>query len=227
MQVTPVAERIVLAMSGGSGAVYGVRLLERLLAAGREVHLLISGAAEQVLRDELDLVIEQFDEHAFLNEVRDVLNGYGFRPQDQALSGSLVYHRIDDWSAGVASGSYRTAGMAICPCSMSTAAAIAHGLATNLIHRAADVHLKERRTLVLVPRETPLSAVQLENLCRCARAGAVVLPAAPGWYHRPRTLADLVDFIVARVLDHLGVPHTLVRRWGEPDGNTNLRDHLP
>ncbi len=209
-------KRIVLAMSGGSGAVYGIRLLERLLAADREVHLLISSAAEQVLRDELDLVVDQFEEHAFLNEVRDVLDGYGFRPQDATLAGKLIYHRIDDWSAGIASGSYRTAGMAICPCSMSTVAAIAHGLATNLIHRAADVHLKERRTLVLVPRETPLSAIQLENLHRCARAGAVVLPASPGWYHRPRTLADLVDFIVGRVLDHLGVQNALVSRWGEP-----------
>lgn len=207
--------RVVIAMSGGSGAIYGVRLLERTLAAGLEVHTCISRAAEQVLRDELDIDVDEFDEHAFLNEIRDVLAGYGFRPQDDSLSGRLVHHDINDWNAGIASGSFPTDGMAICPCSMNTVAAVAHGISGNLIQRAADVHLKERRVLVLVPRETPLSAIQLENLARCARAGAVVLPAAPGWYHRPRTLADLVDFVVARVLDHLRVPHSLVRRWGE------------
>ena len=209
------AERIVLAMSGGSGAIYGIRLLERLLAAGREVHLILSAAAAQVLRDELDLTTDELEEHSFLNEVRDVLGGYGFRPPDDPLPGRLICHDAHDWTAGVASGSFRTSGMAICPCSMNTIAAIAHGIATNLIQRAADVHLKERRTLVLVPRETPLSVVQLSNLRACAAAGAVVLPAMPGWYHRPRTLADLVDFLVARILDHLDVPHALVRRWGE------------
>lgn len=207
--------RIVIAMSGGSGAIFGVRLLERALAAGLEVHVCISKAAQQVLRDELDVEAEEFDEHSFLNEMRDVLAGYGFRPQDEHLAGRLIYHDVEDWSAGIASGSFLTDGMAICPCSMNTIAAIAHGISGNLIQRAADVHLKERRVLVLVPRETPLSAVQLENLMRCARAGAVVLPASPGWYHRPRTLADLVDFVVARILDHLHIPHSLIRRWGE------------
>ncbi len=208
-------------MSGGSGAIYGIRLLERLLAAGIQIHLCMSGAAEQVLRDELDVALDEFDEHAFLNEVRDVLDGYGFRPQDALLRGRLVRHDIGDWSAGIASGSFPTDGMVVCPCSMNTVAAIAHGISTNLIQRAADVHLKERRPLVLVPRETPLSPIQLENLARCARAGAIVLPASPGWYHRPRTLADLVDFIVARILDHLSVPHTLSRRWGESTPGTS------
>jgi 4-hydroxy-3-polyprenylbenzoate decarboxylase len=208
--------RVVLALTGGSGAIYGVRLMERLLAAGQEIHLCISPSGAQVLRDELDLEVDiyHFQVHEFLNEVRDVLSSYGFRPQEEPFTGTLYQHAPMDWKAGIASGSFPTDAMVICPCSMSTLAAIAHGLSTNLIQRAADVHLKERRTLVLVPRESPLSAVHLENMKRCAQAGAIVLPASPGWYHRPRSLADLVDFIVARVLDHVRLPHSLGRRWG-------------
>jgi 4-hydroxy-3-polyprenylbenzoate decarboxylase len=127
----------------------------------------------------------------------------------------LRYHHYMDWSAGVASGSYLTAGMVICPCSMGTLSAIAAGTSSNLIHRAADVHLKERRPLVLVPRETPLHLIHAENMARCIRAGAVMLPAAPGWYHRPRSLLDMLDFITARVLDQLSIAHSLGRRWGE------------
>ena len=127
----------------------------------------------------------------------------------------MIYHDYRDFTAGIASGSYKTEGMAICPCSMGTIAAIAHGLGQNLIHRAADVHLKERRKLVLVPRETPLHLVQLRNLTACAEAGAVVLPAMPAFYTRPTTLEHIVDFVVGRVCDQLGVEHQLFPRWGE------------
>ena len=129
--------------------------------------------------------------------------------------GRVVYHHHADFSAGIASGSFRTGGMVVSPCSMSTLAAIAHGITTNLITRAADVHLKERRKLILVPRETPLSLIHLENMAAVTRAGAVVLPAMPGWYHRPASLDDLVDFVVARICDQLGVENDLIRRWGD------------
>ena len=127
----------------------------------------------------------------------------------------LHYHDYRDFMAGIASGSFLTGGMVVCPCSMGTVAAIAHGLSQNLIQRAADVHLKERRKLILVPRETPLGVVQLRNLLSCAEAGAVILPAMPAFYTRPRELADMVDFVVGRVCDQLGVEHALSRRWGE------------
>ncbi|HYT92823.1 MAG TPA: UbiX family flavin prenyltransferase, partial [Gemmataceae bacterium] len=133
---------------------------------------------------------------------------------DIAAPGQVQYHDHRDFRAGIASGSFRTAGMAVCPCSMGTVAAIAHGLSQNLIHRAADVHLKERRKLILIPRETPLSLVQLRNLTLCAEAGAVVLPAMPGFYTRPQSLQDAVDFVVGRICDQLGVEHQLFRRWG-------------
>jgi 4-hydroxy-3-polyprenylbenzoate decarboxylase len=129
----------------------------------------------------------------------------------------LMYHHYRDFRAGIASGSFLTAGMAVCPCSMGTVAAIAHGNSDNLIHRAADVHLKERRKLILVPRETPLGLVQLRNLMAVAEAGAVVLPAMPAFYTRPQTVADMIDFVVGRVCDQLGVEHNLFRRWSEND----------
>jgi 4-hydroxy-3-polyprenylbenzoate decarboxylase len=199
------ASDLVLAITGASGAPYGVRLLGVLLAAGRTVHLTVSPAAVQVIESELDrrVRLERF-------ELADLLGA----PADPAWSGHVLYHHFADFGAGIASGSFLTAGMAICPCSMGTVAAIAHGLSQNLIHRAADVHLKERRRLVLVPRETPLNLVQLRNLAACAEAGAVVLPAMPAFYTRPRSLDDVLDFIAARVCDQLGVEHRLLRRWG-------------
>src|SRR5207245_360216 len=124
------------------------------------------------------------------------------------------YHHFQDFQAGIASGSFLTAGMVICPCSMGTVAAIAHGLSQNLIHRAADVHLKEHRRLILVPRETPLSGIQLRNLTLCAEAGAVILPAMPAFYTRPESLSDAIDFIVGRICDQLGIEHKLFERWG-------------
>jgi 4-hydroxy-3-polyprenylbenzoate decarboxylase len=129
--------------------------------------------------------------------------------------GTLHYHHFRNFQAGIASGSFRTGGMAVCPCSMGTVAAIAHGMSENLIHRAADVHLKERRKLILVPRETPLGLVQLRNLATVAEAGAVVLPAMPAFYTQPRSVADMVDFVVGRICDQLSVEHQLFKRWGQ------------
>lgn len=199
--MNPAGSNIVLAMTGASGAPYAVSLLKTLLRAGMTVHLTISPSGAQVIREELDLevAIKRFDPAVF----------------GELGPGQIVYHHHDDFRAGIASGSFLTAGMVIAPCSMSTLASVAHGITTNLITRAADVHLKERRKLVLVPRETPLSLVHLENMTTVTRAGAVVLPAMPGWYHRPGSLDDLVRFIVARICDQLGVSNALVPRWGE------------
>jgi 4-hydroxy-3-polyprenylbenzoate decarboxylase len=138
--------------------------------------------------------------------------------------GRVHYHHHADFSAGIASGSFPTAGMVVSPCSMSTLAAIAHGLTTNLVTRAADVHLKERRKLILVPRETPLSLIHLENMTAVTRAGAVVLPAMPGWYHRPRSLDDLIRFVVGRICDQLGVSNELIPRWGDTEGPESRRE---
>ncbi len=201
------ATDLVLAMTGASGTPYGVRLLEVLLQAGRTVHLTLSPAGVEVLEQELDRRVQlgRF-------ELADLLGEAAAR----AAPGQVQYHHYQDFRAGIASGSFLTAGMAVCPCSMGTVAAVAHGLSQNLIHRAADVHLKERRRLVLVPRETPLNVVQLRNLAICAEAGAVVLPAMPAFYTRPQSLQDAVDFVVGRICDQLGVEHHLLRRWGAP-----------
>jgi 4-hydroxy-3-polyprenylbenzoate decarboxylase len=199
---------LVVAITGASGSPYGVRLVEVLLAAGRTVHLSISPAAALVIERELErrIILDRFEPADLLGEAATRLD-----------LGRLRYHHFRDFGAGIASGSFLTGGMVVCPCSMGTVAAIAHGLSQNLIQRAADVHLKERRKLILVPRETPLGLVQLRNLVACAEAGAVVLPAMPAFYTRPRTLRDAIDFIVGRVCDQLGVEHDLLRRWGEPD----------
>ena len=202
--MTPVeAPPIVLGFTGASGAPYGVRLLEVLLAAGREVHLSISPSGQAVLATELGrrVDLDRFDPAAF----------FGGAPP---ASGRLHYHHHKNLMAPIASGSFLTAAMVICPCSGSTMAAVAHAMGENLIHRAAEVHLKERRKLVVVPRETPLSLPQLKNMQAIHEAGAVVLPASPGFYARAETVADLVDFVVARICDQLGVANTLVRRWG-------------
>jgi 4-hydroxy-3-polyprenylbenzoate decarboxylase len=196
---------LVLAITGASGSAYGVRLLEVLLAAGKRVHLVFSPAAQQVFHHELgiELNLKQFS----------LLDLYGDRAE-RLSRGTLLHHHFQDFSAGIASGSFRTAGMVICPCSMGTLGCLASGLSTNLIHRAADVHLKERRRLILVPRETPLGTIQLENMRRLSEAGAVILPAMPGFYHRPQSIADLIDFVVGRICDLLGIETELIRRWG-------------
>jgi 4-hydroxy-3-polyprenylbenzoate decarboxylase len=196
---------LVLAMTGASGMPYAVRLLQVLCRAGRTVHLTISTSGAQVLREEvgLSVALNRFDPGVF----------------GDLGSGEILYHHQSDFNAGIASGSFRTGGMVVSPCSMSTLASIAHGITTNLISRAADVHLKERRKLILVPRETPLSLVHLENMAAVTRAGAIVLPAMPGWYHQPRSLEDLIDFIVARICDQLGVEVELMNRWGGGESN--------
>jgi flavin prenyltransferase len=202
------ASDLVVGFTGASGSPYGVRLVEVLLRAGRTVHLTVSPAAVEVLEAEagrtVKLAPDEFSPAALLGPVAKELD----------LS-QLRYHHFRDFGAGIASGSFLTAGMAICPCSMGTLAAIAHGLSENLIHRAADVHLKERRKLVLVPRETPLGLAGLRNMVSVTEAGAVVLPAMPAFYTRPASVADMVDFVVARVCDQFGVAHGLSKRWSE------------
>jgi flavin prenyltransferase len=185
---------------------YGVRLLECLLAAGVRVYLLYSQAAQIVARQEMDLALP-----GRAREVEELFNRrYG------TGAGQLRVFGREEWFAPVASGSNPADAMVVCPCSMGTLAAVAGGLADNLIERAADVMLKETRPLILVPRETPFSAIHLENMLRLSHAGAVILPANPGFYHHPAKVDDLVDFVVARVLDQLRVPHELMARWGEP-----------
>ncbi|HRF29316.1 MAG: UbiX family flavin prenyltransferase [Azonexus sp.] len=197
---------ICLALTGASGMPYGLRLLDCLLAAGCKVQLLYSQAAQVVARQEMavDLPSRPSEAKAAL------LARFPHADPDKLA----VYGR-EEWFAPVASGSNPPDAMIICPCSMGTLAAIAQGLADNLIERAADVVLKEGRKLVLVPRETPFSAIHLENMLRLSRAGAVILPPSPGFYQHPQSVQDIVDFVVARVLDQIGVPHALMQRWGE------------
>ena len=196
---------VALAMTGASGAQYGLTLLERLLAAGRQVHLMVSKPALIVLASETD---EQVPGRASEME-RYFMGRFGAAP------GQLRAYGQEEWSACVASGSGAPQAMVVCPCSMATLSSIAVGASRNLIERAADVMLKERRLLILVPRETPASLIHLRNMVAVAEAGATVLPANPGFYHRPQRVQELVDYVVARILDHLGVVHSLTPRWGE------------
>ncbi|MDA1229419.1 MAG: UbiX family flavin prenyltransferase [Planctomycetota bacterium] len=222
------ANDIVLAITGASGSAYAIRLAQVLLAAGKQLHLVVSGAARQVLARELDAEFPVNDASSveWSAMIEETLAGpiagrWGFRPLADSASasqGTIRAYGISDYSSGLASGSFLTSGMVICPCSMGTLSAIAIGASTNLIQRAADVHLKERRALVLVPRETPLSLIQLENMTRLSQAGATIMPSMPGFYHQPLTIADLVDFVVARILDHLRVEQTLMERWGLEPG---------
>ncbi len=195
---------ITLAFTGASGMPYGIRLLEMLLKEGKQVYLLYSKVAQIVARQEMNLVLPS---NAKETEVF-------FKERYGAAQGQLHVFGREEWFAPVASGSNPADAMVICPCTMGTLAAIAAGMSQNLIERAADVALKEKRTLIIVPRETPFSAIHLENMLKLVRSGAVILPANPGFYHHPQTLQDMVDFIVARILDHLGVQHTLIPRWG-------------
>jgi 4-hydroxy-3-polyprenylbenzoate decarboxylase len=196
---------ICVGITGASGAVYAVRLLEVLAASGREVHLAISPSGRDVIRQELDLAI---DLARF--QPQDLLPAYG----NTGKAGEIQYFGYQDFMAPMASGSFLSDGMVICPCSGSTLSAVAAGASNNLIQRAAEVHLKERRRLILVPRETPLSLAHIDNMRAALLAGAVVLPASPGWYHEAKSTADLVDFVVARICDQLGVEHSLTKRWG-------------
>lgn len=214
---------LVLAITGASGAIYAVRLLQCLCDAQVSVHLIISASAATVLQQEL-----QLDLGSDRNRLESML-GYSWpdsstqkqwpnRSTAQVTSNLrfVTLHDYHDFMTPVASGSFLTRGMVICPCSGATMSGVVHAAGNNLIQRAADVHLKEHRKLILVPRETPMSVFQLENMQRAAQAGALVLPAMPGWYHGVRSIVDLVDFVVARILDHLQVPNSLMNRWGEP-----------
>ncbi len=198
------AKTICLALTGASGMPYGIRLLECLLAAGCRVQLLYSQVAQVVARQEMDLELP-----ARASETQTLL-----RQRYAALPGELAVYGRDEWFAPVASGSNAPDAMVVCPCSMGTLAAIAQGLASRLIERAADVVIKEGRKLILVPRETPFSVLHLENMRRLARAGVVILPPSPGFYHHPQRVDELVDFVVARILDQLAVAHELMPRWG-------------
>jgi flavin prenyltransferase len=201
---------VTLALTGASGMPYGVRLLESLLNAGIKVYLIYSQAAQIVARQEMSLTLpaRAKDAQSFFAE------RFASEPEQLRVFGR------EEWFAPVASGSNPADAMVICPCTMGTLAAVANGLSDNLIERAADVMLKERRTLVLVPRETPLSSIHLRNMLRLSDAGAIILPANPGFYHHPDSMEALVDFVVARILDQLRIAHTLMSRWGDGrDGN--------
>lgn len=201
---------ICLALTGASGMPYGLRLLESLLAADCKVQLLYSQAAQIVARQEMD-----FELPSRPAEARRALLEWLQARNPAVDAEKLAVFGREEWFAPVASGSNPPDAMVVCPCSMGTLAGIAQGLSDNLIERAADVVLKESRKLILVPRETPFSAIHLENMLRLVRAGAVILPPSPGFYHHPQSVADIVDFVVARILDQLGVEHQLMQRWGE------------
>lgn len=198
------SKTITLAITGASGAQYGLRLLEQLLAAQCRVHLLISRAAEVVINTETEHTLPQ----GLAEQKNWLLKHFGGTPQQLSL-----YDR-EDWFAPVASGASAVDAMVVCPASGGTLSALAHGASNNLIERAGDVMLKERRALILVPRETPYSQVHLENMLRLTQMGALVLPASPGFYHRPKSINDLIDFVVGRILDQLQLPQNLTPQWG-------------
>ena len=200
----PQKKAITLAMTGASGAPYGLRLLECLLAADYHVYFLISSAARVVMATEHDLKLPSGPD-----AMKAALVEYlGCKADNLTVCGK------EDWFSPVASGSAAPKQMIVCPCSAGSVASIAHGISDNLIERAADVVLKERGQLILVVRETPFSTLHLENMLKLSQMGATIMPAAPGFYHQPKSIEDLIDFMVARILDHLGVEQGLVPRWG-------------
>jgi 4-hydroxy-3-polyprenylbenzoate decarboxylase len=205
---------IVLAITGASGAIYAARLLAYLLAGDRSVHLTISPSGAAVIKQELGLEIDlgTFDPRPLVEFTPDWSSRPAIRLSDRQWS-RLQYHHYKNFMTPIASGSFLTDGMIVCPCSGSTLAGIAHASSTNLVQRAAEVHLKERRKLVVVPRETPLSTFALENMHRLSVAGVTVLPAMPGWYHGVRSLDDLVDFVVSRILDQFQIDNSIIARW--------------
>lgn len=221
MNENTASKPIVLAITGASGAVYATRLLAALLSQNLEVHLTISDSGAAVLRQELQVTVgldgeQLLDALSATDRLLDVPSTalWSVAQVESAIaSGCLKVHHYKNYFTPIASGSFLTAGMVVCPCSGSTLSGIAHAASQNLIQRAADVHLKERRKLIVVPRETPLSVFQLENMQRLAQAGAVVLPASPGWYHGATKLVDLVDFVVARILDQLEIENAAIERW--------------
>ncbi len=202
-------QRLVIAICGASGSIYGIRLLAELIKLPIELHVIISDAGRQVMAHEL----------GYGGRLPDILDSIGPLPRRQ--NSRLIEHPWNSFFASPASGSFHHDGMAIVPCSMKTIGAIAAGLADNLIHRAADICLKERRPLILAPRETPFSRIHLQNLLRLSEAGAVIVPPSPGFYHHPKSTMDLVDFVVARILDQLHISHTLLKEWGNDAINEN------
>lgn len=205
MSELPASRPIILGMTGASGADYGLRLLGCLLEAGCPVQLLLSKAAQIVIHMETELRLPGRP-----RDIQRVLSEHY-----RCDPGQLCVYGQDEWTAPPASGSALARAMVVCPCTTGALAAIANGNSDNLLERAADVTLKEGRKLILTVRETPLSVIHLENMLRLARAGAVILPANPGFYYRPTTAAELVDFIVARILDQMEIPHALLPRWGQ------------
>lgn len=199
-RIESVKQRWVIGITGASGSVYGVRLCQFLLARGDRVHLIITDAGWRVLSEELGWNAAKR---------RDTLD-----KQFSNYEGTYEYHPIQDIGASIASGSFRTDGMVIAPCSMGTLASIAHGMSDNLLERAADVMIKEKRKLIIVPRETPLHGIHLENMLKLDRHGVTLIPAMPAFYFKPKTIDDLVDFVVGRILDSMNVDHQLFQRWG-------------
>lgn len=204
-QRQPGRQRVTLAITGASGAQYGLRLLEVLLAGGHQVYLMVSKAAHVVIATETNLKLP-----GQAAQLEDFLISHY-----QAAEGQLKVFGKEDWMSPPASGSGAPSSMVVCPCSTGTLSAIACGASNNLIERAADVALKERRKLILVPREAPYSSIHLENMLKLSQMGAVILPASPGFYHRPQTVNDMVDFLVARILNQLGIEQELLPRWGQ------------
>ena len=196
---------IILAMTGASGAAYGLRLLECLIKAERTVYVMVSKAAQMVFATETQLEIP----------TRPADMAGWFTDYYQAKPGQITVFGREQWTSPVASGSHRASHMVICPCTTGTLSAVAHGNSDNLIERAADVMIKERRHLIMVVRETPFSTIHLENMLKLSQLGVTIMPANPGFYYQPQTINELVDFIVARVLDHIGIEHTLLPRWGD------------
>jgi 4-hydroxy-3-polyprenylbenzoate decarboxylase len=199
---------ITLALTGASGMPYGIRLLDQLLHSGQHVQLVYTQAAQIVAKQELD----------FIFPARPVEAERLFADRYGPYSGTLKVYGIQDWYAPMASGSNPGDAMVVCPCTMGTLGKIAGGISDDLIARAADVMLKEKKTLILAPREMPFSAIHLENMLKLAHAGAVIMPPNPGFYHHPGNVQDIVDFVVARILDHLGISQTLMKKWGTTPG---------
>lgn len=199
--------RYLICITGASGAMYGARTMQALVEAGHEVHAIWSAWGERLFMEETGTPV-----NAWLAAYADI-NPAGDGPD--ASKQTIIRHDAENLAAPPSSGSWQLSGTIIVPASMSTVGAVASGATTNLIHRAAAVALKERRPLVIVPREAPLSLIDLRNLTTLAEAGASILPASPGFYHHPATISDLIDFVTGKILDHLGVGHGLVPRWGE------------
>ncbi len=197
-------KNIIVGITGASGAIIGERLVRSLIETGNQVHVILSPSGVEVFREELGIKLGS--DHAQIK--KNFLKHYG-NPKALDLSPA------DDFAARVSSGSSSIDAMVVAPCSMSTAASIAHGITTNLIHRAASVSLKERRTLILVPRESPMSSIHLENLLKLSQVGAFILPATTAFYHKPKTVEEMVDFTVGRILDILKIKNTLFNRWRE------------